>query len=660
MTSAEVAFPLPLHRTFHYSVPPELADRVKPGVRVGAPFGGQRLTGVVWRLSAPPEGIPLKPLSAVLDPEPLVPAELLELAAWVSRRYCAPLGECLQAVFPSYVKRTAERSRRAPPSLPFEAPSREPTSDQSRVMGELLERLKKRAFGVSLLLGVPASGKTEIYLRLLIEAVKDGGQALFLVPEIALTHPFLQEFTARLGMPIVTWHSRASLADKRRGWFGLADGSLKMALGARSASLLPFKDLRLVVMDEEQDESYKQEGNSPFYDARAVVLERARRHGALVVFGSATPSLETYRRAAEGEYALHRLDRRISAQAFPKVEILDRKTGPRDFLLPPLAAKVKEKLEKREQIILLVNRRGFASVALCRKCGWLAQCRHCGISLILHRDAAGQRLLCHHCDNAADLPAACPKCREPGLELKGGGTQRVASVVSSDIPDARVLRLDRDTFKGENRQGAEFYSRFKDMEADVLVGTRMVSKGFHFPEVTLVGIVDADSLLHFPDFRAAERTFQLLYQAAARAGRAEKAGEVLLQTFHPDHYAIQAVVQGDYEAFARKELEFRRELAYPPYSRLFRVLVQGAKEIEVARAAEELAAKLRNLVSSNAEDVLGPSPAFYHRLQGRYRYHVLVKVRQPSLVDEWLTRLAALTPPSGVKFKVHVDPQELL
>ncbi len=659
MSAAEIAFDIPLHRTFHYSVPRELIDRVRPGVRVAAPFGGQRLTGVVWRLSPPPEGVPLKAIDSVVDPEPLLTDELLDLAGWISRRWCAPIGEALRSVFPAHVRRVAERTRAARPTAPVEIPVRQPTGDQARVIGELGARLAERRFGVSLLLGVPASGKTEIYLRLLIDAVKDGGQALFMVPEIALTVPFLQEFQARLGLPIVTWHSRASLADKRRGWFGLASGERRMALGARSACLLPFKDLRLVVIDEEQDESFKQEGSPPYYHARDVALERAKRHGALVVLGSATPSLETYAHALTGDYKLHRLDRRISAQAFPTVEVLDRKTGPRDFLLPPLAAKVKEKLEKREQAILLVNRRGFANVALCRKCGWMAQCRSCGVSLIFHR-AGAQALKCHHCDFAAALPEACPKCRQPVLELRGGGTQRVESLVGSGLPEARVLRMDRDSFKGANRQGAELYNRFKDMEADVLVGTKMVSKGFHFPEVTLVGIVDADTFLHFPDFRAAERTFQMLYQAAARAGRAEKPGEVIMQTFHPDHYAIEAVTRGDFEAFAKQELQFRKELAYPPYSFLIRVLVTSAKEKSAASAAEELGAKLRAAISSNAEEVLGPSVAFYHRLQGQHRYHLLVKLKAKPLIEEWLARLSGLTPPSGVKYRVNVDPVDLM
>jgi primosomal protein N' (replication factor Y) len=656
MRVAEVAFPLPLHRTFDYLVPDALAATVAPGSRVRAPFGPRRLTGFVVGLKDAGDGRALKSLDEA-EP-PLWGPDLVEMARWLSEKYCASLGECLSALLPNYLKAVRGWEPLAEPAPPAsQEPRFELNDEQSKAYERLASLLSERRHAAALLLGVPASGKTEIYLRLLEAVAREGAQALFLVPEIALTHPFLEEFAARLPVPLVSWHSKASVAAKKRAWLHLAGGRPAVVVGARSAALLPLPRLRLAVVDEEQDESYKQDGVNPQYHAREVAIERARRAGCLAILGSATPSLESYQKASAGEWDLLRLSRGVQQKARPSVTILDRRKSPTSLLLPELSAELKKALDEKEQTILVVNRRGFSPLTLCRHCGWLARCKACGIAMVHHQGEGGGSLRCHHCEAKMAVPAACPDCKKP-IAHSGAGTQRAESAARELLPDARVLRFDADTMKA-NKESESLYRRFKKLEADVMVGTRLVSKGYHFPEVTLVGIVDADAMLDFPDFRGAEKTYQLLVQAAGRAGRAQKPGRVLLQTFHPDHYAIEAAAKGDYDAFAKRELEFRKELGYPPFGTLFRVVVSAADEAKAADAAETLTVELRKKLASNMTEVLGPGPAFHKQLRGKYRFHLLIKARgaSASMCRQALREIKA---PSGSTAKVTVDPHDLL
>lgn len=654
---AEVAFPVPLPKAFHYEVPASLVPR--PGARVLAPFGSRRLIGTVLSVFEGAPERPLKPLGAVLEDCPALDAQLLDLALWMARRYGAPIGECVKAIVPSFIKPGLKDVGAQPPLAPERAPSFPLTSGQEAAVGTLLKLLAQRKAATALLYGVPASGKTEVYRRLIRAAVEDGGQALFLVPEISLTQPFFDEFAASLGTPVVLWHSKLGVREKRAAWLGLSSGRVKVVVGARSAALLPLPQLRVAVLDEEQDESFKQEGAGPLYHAREVVRHRSERAGALCVLGSATPSLEAWRLAKRGQAELVRIAERVCALPPPTVTVAAMpKHG--QVLSEELLAKLRDRLKKREQAILLVNRRGFATLLVCRKCGWVERCERCGVARIQHEAPQGGFLLrCHHCEKTGSVPRQCGRCGQAAVFAGGVGTQKVVAELKKALPGARVLRMDRDTMSQEGKQETKIYRRFLDGEADILVGTKLVAKSFHFPEVTLVGVVDADTMLNMPDFRSAERTVQLLAQVAGRSGRAHKAGEVLLQTQRPDHAAILGAARGDYGAFADEELAARRELGYPPHGTLVRLVWTGAAEDTVAAVAREAAEVLRARLADAGHEAVGPAPAVIRLASRKFRWHLLLKVPEEAELPRALEAVRALKTPSGVRLKVNVDPYDL-
>lgn len=661
MRIAEVAFPVPLPKGFHYLVPEGMT--VAPGQRVRAPFGPRRAVGVVLAVFDGEPTRPLKPLESVVDPRPALTEEMLGLARFMSRRFGAPIGECVKAMVPTSLKSLDEPARFGALLLRPRMTDFTLTTGQSGALSTLEERLDSRKHSAVLLFGVPASGKTEVYLRLIRKAVADGGQALFLLPEISLTRPFFDEFAASLGVPVALWHSHQTPREKRLAWLGVARGEVKVVVGARSACLLPFKDMRLVVLDEEQDESFKQDGQSPYYHAREVSLERARSFGALAVLGSATPSIEAWDMVRRGAAVRADMPDRVSAVPRPPVRLLaPARYG--EVLSEELLTMMRERLARREQTILLVNRRGFATLTMCGKCRWVDRCGDCGVAKIQHEAKTDQPelgqgawvLVCHHCGKTWPPPEKCGACGQPSMRVSGVGTQRVAAEVKRRLPGARVLRMDRDTVSKEHRQEDRIYDQFRAGKADVLVGTKLVAKSFHFPEVTLVGVVDADTMLHMPDFRSSERTMQMLAQVAGRSGRADKPGEVVLQTLSPDHPAIQGAAHGDYAAWADAELESRRDLSYPPSSGLVRAVVSGTDDAKAAAAAEGLAEALAKVPET---DVVGPAPALLREVRGRFRHQILVKL-PPARSEECLVAARAHSLPSSCRLSLDCDPYDFL
>lgn len=655
---ADVAFPVPLHTGFHYQVPPGLD--LRPGVRVRVEFGRWLKVGTVLSVFDGEPRFKLKPVAAVLDREPVLTEEMLDCAGWLSRRYGAPIGDCVKALLPAFIKSSDEET---PPFLPagdgtLPPPSFELTPGQSEALETVSAALADRRGGTFLLYGVPASGKTEVYLRLIRQVVAEGGQALFLVPEISLTGPFFGEFCASLRVPVVLWHSRLKDRERRHSWLGVRRGQVRVVVGARSAALLPFRGLRLAVLDEEQDESFKQEGQSPLYHARDVVLHRAASCGAVTVLGSATPSLESWQAAKQGQARLVLMPQRVSQAAKPAVTLLPLPFG--RAIAPELLDKLRERLTRGEQSILLVNRRGYATVLMCCKCGWVDRCPSCGVAKIQHEEPSGEFILrCHHCTRRSPVPAHCPQCANARLRVMGAGTQKVAAELRRFLPAARVLRMDGDTLseKGGDRS---IYEGFLRGEADVLVGTKLVAKSFHFPRVTLVGVVDADTMLHMPDFRSSERTMQLLAQVAGRSGRADKAGEVVLQTLQPEHIAVCGALRGDYGAFADQELVLRRELGYPPFSALVRLVWAGKDEAALAAEADAAAQALRAALSPSGHEVVGPAAAVLPKAGGLYRWHALIKVAEPGrCLDAVLARVRERPCPKSLRLQVNVDPYDL-
>ncbi len=661
MRIAEIAFPIPLDRTFHY-----LAGdfSLKPGMRIKASFGPRKLAGFVVSVFEGEPVRPLKPIEEILDPESLLEIEGFNCALWMSKRYGAPLGECLRAFLPSFIKDLSLNSRRKKKisepkkKISESRPKFVLTPDQEAAFSKLSERLKLNQFHSALLYGVPASGKTEVYRRLILETLNSGAQALFLVPEISLAGPFFKEFSSLFDFPVDLWHSQVSQAQRRGAWMALRKGEPRLIVGARSAVLLPFKNLKLIVMDEEQDESFKQEGQIPYYHARDVAFLRAKSHGALLVLGSATPSLESWSKTEKGESELIEMSRRVSWVSRPAVVTVSPPAQGRT-LSNILISKIQERLFKKEQIILLVNRRGFATLVLCAKCGWAARCASCGVAKIAHENSNGAMILqCHHCDAKSPLPERCGKCGHAVLRSLGAGTQKIVSELQMVLPAAKVLRLDRDSLSEDAKEEKKIYERFLDQEADILVGTKLIAKSFHFPQVTLVGVVDSDLMLSMPDFRASERAMQLLAQVAGRSGRADKPGEVILQTLSPSHPAVSETISGDYTRFAKEELKTRRDLRYPPYCDLTRLVWESGEKNGARQTALEAVEILKETLKTSGHECVGPSPCVLSTLRGLYREHLLIK--SPSgQWEEALTAARNLKVPKGVSLKINSDPYDL-
>ncbi|HKP57824.1 MAG TPA: primosomal protein N' [Polyangiales bacterium] len=503
-----------------------------------------------------------------------------------------------------------------------------PTADQSRAIEALSARLGQG--GGFLLHGVTGSGKTEVYLRLIAEARARGLGALMLVPEIALTPQLVSRFRARFGDELAVLHSELGERERHQAWRSLRDGQVSLAIGARSALFAPVPRLGVVIVDEEHDGSFKQEEGFR-YQARDMALLRAHRAQAVCVLGSATPSLESYRLSQTGKLGLLSMPERATAQSLPPIEIVDlerHRRGPTgsQYLSAPLFAELETCLEKGEQAILFLNRRGFAPAMQCSMCAELLRCPACSVSLTQHRRERSLR--CHYCDFSTPMEGACPACHSRSFRELGLGTERLESELREAFPEARVARLDRDTAAADGVSA--LLDRLRRGEIDVLVGTQMVTKGHDLPGVTLVGVILADQSMGFPDFRAFERTFQLLTQVAGRAGRGSRPGRVIFQTYQPHHYALQHARTHDYLGFCQAELAARRELGYPPFSRLIAVRIDAGSETETRRRAQELAALARECpeVQAGTVALLGPAPAPIERLRGRYRYRFLLRSRE--------------------------------
>jgi primosomal protein N' (replication factor Y) len=528
----------------------------------------------------------------------------------------------------------SERAVREPLGLPVgpRPGALTPTADQAAALAPLLEAVAAHAFRPFLLHGITGSGKTEVYFRAVEAALERNLGALVLVPEIALTPMLVRAAVSRFGRTVAVLHSELAAGERHDQWWRIREGEARVVVGARSAVFAPVPDLGLIVVDEEHDGSYKQD-ESPRYQARDVAVVRARLEGCPVVLGSATPSVESHTNALRGKYERLSLPRRIGPQGLPAIEIVDRRavlrSGGDPILSPALRTALAERLERREQSLLLLNRRGYATSLLCRECGQQAMCPNCSVSLTLHRQ--GERALCHYCGHESKAPAACPSCRGAYLRLTGFGTERVAEAVAAALPKARVERLDRDR---ASRRGvvARTLAAFEAGELDVLVGTQMIAKGHDFPRVTLVGVIDADVGLGIPDFRSAERTFQLLTQVAGRAGRGEAKGEVILQSHMPDHYALGLACAQEYDAFYAREMEFRRTMAYPPSAALLNLVVRAQDASKGSAEADALGQALRSRAGGRFR-VLGPAHAPLARLRGEHRFQILLKGHRPSMRD---------------------------
>ena len=534
------------------------------------------------------------------------------------------------------------------------------TEGQDNAMAAILSAMERRAGEVVLLHGVTGSGKTEVYLQAIERVLAEGGSACVLVPEISLTPQTVGRFRSRFGDEVAVLHSRLSPGERFDQWDLVRKGQAHIVVGARSALFAPLADLRLIVIDEEHESSYKQ-GSAPRYHARDVAAQMALTTGAVLVLGSASPSMESLERCKSGEWTRVVLPERVTSRALPPVTVVDMAAefsdGHRSMFSRPLTAALMGVAERAEKAVLFLNRRGFASFLLCRECGFVPECESCSTSLTYHE--VGSSLVCHHCGAKRGVPALCPRCNSPYLRQFGAGTQRVEADLSLLLPGFPIVRMDADTTRGKGGHERAL-AQFESLDRGVLLGTQMIAKGLDYPEVTLVGVINADTTLHLPDFRAGERTYQLLEQVAGRAGRGEKQGEVVIQTYWPDHPAILAAAAHDPSLFYAEEEAIRTELGYPPFGRLANLLVWGHSRSEVARVAGDVAVAIQARLPEGW-NILGPSPSPLSRVKNVWRWHVLVKAPlKADLASPLRAAMKSLPRQEGVSVVVDVDPVDLL
>jgi len=542
------------------------------------------------------------------------------------------------------------------------------TPAQSRAVEAIVESCRQARPTSFLLRGITGSGKTEVYLRAIEEVLKIGKTALALVPEISLTPQTSDRFRSRFGDEVGILHSALGEGERFDQWRLARAGQLKVIVGTRSAIFSPLEKLGLIVVDEEHDSSYKQEDPAPRYHARDLAVVRGQTEPCPVVLGSATPSLESAYNAARGKYELLTLPLRVTAHNLPKVRVVDLRgrAGPETIISTELAEAIEKHRAHGGQIILFLNRRGYSSLVLCRKCGHVFGCPNCSVGLVYHQEL--RALVCHHCGERQPVPRICPVCKEPFVRYQGVGTEQVVELVAQMFPDLRMKRMDLDSTRRKGAHG-EILGAFRRGEVDLLVGTQMISKGLDFPGVSLVGVISADVSLNLPDFRAGERTFSLLTQVAGRAGRGREPGEVIIQSFSPRHYSIQMAIAQDYQHFFERELSYRKLISFPPVTRLTNLRVESENEKAGQEAADELGRRLRQVLESEGElqerlRLMGPLPAPLYRLKKVFRWHLTLKGRshearrallELASIQEWIA-----APPKKTKIIIDVDPLNML
>ncbi len=539
----------------------------------------------------------------------------------------------------------------------------QPTKEQEKAINLIKKKLRERKPGVILLKGVTGSGKTEVYLQAISEAIALGLKAIVLVPEISLTPQTIERFKSRFDK-VAVLHS--SLTEKQRNdqWWKIRNGNADVVIGARSAVFAPLDNLGIIVIDEEHENTFKQD-TSPRYNAREVSMVRAASENALVVLGSATPSLESYYSANIGKYEYVTLTSRINHKPLPPVKIIDMKRevfgSKRQYYISKyLEYCMRQRLSKKEQVLLFLNRRGFSPFINCRRCGFVLRCKKCDISLTYHKKK--EAVICHYCYSESSVPKECPECCFPGIKFLGFGTERIEEEIRAEFPEYKLLRMDSDTMRGRDSH-EKALGAYKRGDIDILLGTQMIAKGLDFPNVTLVGVLSADTMLNLPDFRASERTFQLLTQVAGRTGRGSKGGQVIIQTYNPEHYSITHASLHDYDGFAKKELEYRRQLYYPPYGRLARIVLRGEKDENVKEKSIHISEKLREAIKlyGGKADILGPAPAPIARVKDKYRWHIIVKADNIEKVRMVLKNIVNENRQSKkVQIIIDVDPQMLM
>lgn len=647
-----------LDRFFTYSVPAELEASVELGQYVKVPWGKKERGGIIAGLS-PQANVDIKPeklkaLTKIVDSRPLLGAAQWRLARWLRVFYFGTWPDAVRCLLPGPVLQGLRRGTKSRTKLDTDVAVTETgpplTPEQQAAWTRLEPQLGKNE--TFLLYGVTGSGKTELYLRATAATLAAGKTALVLVPEVALTPQTQGRYRARFGPAVSILHSGLTAAQRRQQWWRIRDGEASVVVGTRSAIFAPLENCGLIVLDEEHDSSYKQ-GSDIRYHARQVAAWLSRENRATVLLGSATPSLESYTLAKGGRYQLLELPNRVAGQTLPAISLLKGSGIPHTALQALAARKA-----RGEQSVILLNRRGFSNYLQCRDCGWVPECRSCSISLTFHRGDNSVR--CHYCGASRRGPSKCQDCGGLNLEYPGRGTERVEQELAARLPDLRVTRLDRDTVGGRGAVFGETFEAFKKGEIDCLLGTQMVAKGLDFPRVTLVLVLEADTGLHMPDFRASERTFALLTQVAGRSGRGEQAGEVILVCRKPEQSLFEHLLQHRWQDFMEGERQLRETFSYPPYSRMLRLLLSDQNEERLQRTAETAGQVLTRAALGTAVEVMGASPCPLQKLQGRFRWHILLRAPKVQDLQDLVRKSQGSLKLGKTRLTYDPDPIDLL
>ncbi len=656
MKLAEVALNLPIKQTFSYTFTGFEKD-IKIGKRVFVPFGRERkiigyIVGIAERGN---KKITYKNILRVLDEETILTPEILSLTKWMAEYYQSSWGQAITlATSPALHSKVTPFS--PPPQLIMEKilllP---PTEQQDKAIAEIRSLIESGKKETILLEGVTASGKTEVYLRAIGYILEKNRQAIYLVPEISLIPQTSLWIKKRFGKRVAILHSQLSNRERYNRWQEIRKGKIDIVIGPRSAVFAPLSRLGLIIIDEEFETSYK-EDREPKYHAREVAGKRAEFTQSLLILGTATPSLESYYYARTGKYKLIKLTERVEKRALPEIHLVnmrDRYRGGKPAIFSKeLRSLMEERLLKGEQIILFLNRKGYHTTLLCRKCGFILKCKHCSLPLTYYRSRKG--LYCHYCNFHQKVPSNCPVCGSK-ISFLGLGTERVERELKKLFPDIGIKRLDADTIKKE-KSLRNLLTNFAQGKIKIVLGTQLLAKGHHFPNVTLIGVLNADTSLNLADFRAAERTFQLLFQVAGRSGRGEIPGEVIIQTYLPEHYAIKSLKERNFSLFYEKELALRKELGYPPYTHFVNIRVKGRKEDKVKKNIQTLSERL-NSEKQKGMEILGPAPCSHGKIKNYFRYHLILKLREIEGLNSFLTKSL-----KEIKFpySIDVDPMNML
>ncbi len=668
-----VAVPVPLRRLFDYLPLEAREEMLVLGMRVLVPFGRQQKVGIVVGFSEHSE-LPrekLKRISAILDPEPLFPPTIFQLIQWSSRYYQGAIGEVFESALPNYLRKKTSASPKTPkktpkPVIETQDPNTLPptppelNTQQQQAIDTLVKYFGQ--FKTFLLDGVTGSGKTEVYLRVVEQALAQGKQALILVPEIGLTPQLLKRFQERFPVPIAVLNS--SLTPKKRfeNWEMARTGAAAIVIGTRLAVFVPLLNPGVFILDEEHDSSFKQQEGFR-YHARDVMIMRASLEHCPVVLGSATPSLESLHNVTVGKFHSLKLPNRAGQGTFPTLQVLDiRHKKLEGGLSSQLIGQIKEHISNKGQVLLFLNRRGYSPVLMCFECGWVANCQNCDAKMTLHFHS--KKLLCHHCEMSLPLPTACPNCNHENPKPVGVGTEKLENVLKEHFPTLNIARIDRDTTRKKGSLQTAF-DRVQEGEAEILIGTQMIAKGHHLPQVTLVGILDIDHALFSTDFRSIEKMGQLITQVAGRTGRAERPGHVVLQTCHPEHPLLKKILEEGYQNFAASLLAERHSIHLPPYSHQALIRAESKQPNQALDFLASIKNALQNLSQTkpNVLHISGPIPAPMERRLGKHRAQLLLQSSERTYLQkhlgETLDRFTTHPLSSSVRWSLDVDPIDL-